>query len=568
MKRIFLLFLILSIVFPNLLHAQMNRGKAIGMIMEYSHEHGIFNGTILVSEKGRIIYKGAFGLANRETGEPLTTASSFYLASVSKQFTGMAIMLLKEQGKLTYEDKLTDYLPEFPDYADKITIRHLLNHTSGIPDHFEMGINKPDLTNADVLTAVLALEEPEFEAGDQFSYSNAGYVLLSLIVSRASGRPFHIFMKENIFDVLGMDGTLVYDETKPEVPNRALGYNALGQTDDYNILTTGPGGIYTGVEDLHRWDRALDENTLVSAETFREALTSGRLNDGSQTNYGFGWFIGLNKDGLFYDHSGSMAGFHTYFRKEPETQQTIILLTNQRDVLNRGPVLDAIDNVMHGRDYELPSIPLTTALRQLINELGPAGAAMRVRQLLETSAGKYKVDEVDLNALGYDYLGREDIETALAVLHLNIDLFPNSWNAYDSYAEALLAREDTAASIDYYTRSLELNPANTNGIDMLEGLGVDVSSLLKPVEVPVELLESYAGTYELIPGFFFDISHEEGSLFVLPTGQQRSQIFPASHTRFYSKIADAQITFRMDESGTVTGLTLHQGGDHEAPRVK
>ena len=225
--------------------------QKLDSIINNCYQNGEFNGTILVSRNKKVVYRKAFGYANFETKENLIPESVFYLASVSKQFTAMAIMILNERNQLTYNDKLSKYFPEFPSYANVVTIKHLLTHTSGIPDHFGLNSYKPDLTNQDVLEILIEQKSLEFKLGDRFEYSNSGYILLAMITEKVSGIPFHEFMKENVFDPLGMTNTLVYDESKPLISNRAIGYSINGTLNDYNILTTGAGGIFSTIDDMH-----------------------------------------------------------------------------------------------------------------------------------------------------------------------------------------------------------------------------------------------------------------------------------------------------------------------------
>ena len=198
-------------------------------------------------------------------------------------------MILEEKGKLSYDDKLSDYFPEFPEYAKNITIHHLLTHTSGIFDYFKKRQYRNNLTNDDVLKFLTKQSETDFEPGTEFSYSNSGYVLLSLIIERVTKIPYHKFLKENIFVPLGMENTLVFDESKPEVPNRAVGYKSNGKLNDYKILTTGDGGIYSTIEDLFLWDQALYTNKIVSKETLKSGYKPVKLTNGEKKNYGYGW---------------------------------------------------------------------------------------------------------------------------------------------------------------------------------------------------------------------------------------------------------------------------------------
>jgi CubicO group peptidase (beta-lactamase class C family) len=332
MKHISLL--ILTLVSLSACHIE-DRKERISELMTALYKRGDFNGTILVAEEGKIYYDTALGFSNLITKEPLSDSSSFYLASVSKQFTAMAIMILKEQNKLSYNDTLTKYFPEFPAYANKITIRHLLTHTSGLPDYLSMdNFYKPNLTNEDVLNALIREKKLNFYPGDKFSYSNSGYVMLAMIVERVSGKPFNVFMKEFIFDPLGMKNTLVFDKSKPVIRNRAVGFNKNGDLDDYEILTAGDGGIYSTTHDLFLWDQSLYHNKLVDSSTISESYHETKLNNGNLSNYGFGWVIVKNAKNKIVHHSGGMNGYRTTIYRDMENQNSIIILTNKGDAAN------------------------------------------------------------------------------------------------------------------------------------------------------------------------------------------------------------------------------------------
>jgi len=327
---------------------------SIDLLMKHCYEHGMFNGSILVSKNNEVIYRNAFGYANRETKEELKPESAFYLASVSKQFTTMAAMILKERNKLTYEDKLSDYFPEFPSYGENVTVWHLMTHTSGVPDHYQLNAYKPGLSNSDVLELLIKQDSLDFAPGDLFSYSNGGYVLLALIVEKASGLPFRTFMKNNIFDPLEMKNTLVFDESKPVINNRAVGYDSAGNLDDYEIFTTGAGGMYSNVDDLYLWDQGLYLEKLVAETTLNEAFAPTPLNNGQISNYGFGWTI--NEEAETVQHSGSLSGYRTFIKRFLDTNNTYILLTNNGEAVALNGISIAIDSILSGSSYELPKV--------------------------------------------------------------------------------------------------------------------------------------------------------------------------------------------------------------------
>jgi len=457
------------------LHAQESKEKEIDKLMTYCYDNDLFNGTILVAEKGNIIYQKAFGYANFETMEKLVINSSFCLASVSKTFTSMAIMILKERNKLTYEDKLSDYLPEFPDYAQKVTIRHLLTHTAGIANwtgfpefRARPGDFLDDITNRDVLNFLFKQESLNFEPVEKYSYSNSGYLLLASIVEKASGEPFHIFMKKNIFGPLGMNNTLVFDESKPEIRYKTIGHTPFGDKDDYNILTSGAGGIYSTVEDLYKWDRALYTEKLITQKTLQEAFTPALLNNGKRTRYGYGWVLRGRSSNKIVMHDGGFNGFSTNLYRELDNDNVVIYLTNKGQTALANNVLRVILNVLHGRSYKFPKIPISNILKKISDESSIEKAIGKCLEMRKTHAADYDFSERQLNSFGYFYMNKKKYNEAKAVFKLNIDMYPKSSNTYDSYAEACMMNSDYAEAIKHYKRALELNPDNTTAVEMIK----------------------------------------------------------------------------------------------------
>lgn len=574
MKKALVIFMMLFWVTSSMLSqpstiVDINTDTAkIDSLMQYSYENGMFNGAILVSQDGKPIYKDALGYADKDNDRKLNKASVFYLASVSKQFTTMAIMILKEQQKLSYDDKLSKYFPEFPDYANTVTIKHLMTHTSGIADHYRLGIYKKGLSNSDVVEALVKQTALDFQPGEKFSYSNGGYVLLSLIVGKAAGMPFHEFMEANVFKPLGMNNTLVYDESAPEIENRAVGYNQAGALDDYEIFTTGAGGMYSTLDDLHLWDQALYSEKLIPNATLEEAFTAATLTNGESTNYGYGWSVSEKEGRKVVQHSGGLAGYRTFLKRNLYNNSGYIILTNHGNASNNLAIMNALDEILEGKSYAMPKIPISGKMGAMLMTKDVPNAMKKIRALLDTESDKFEADENAINGLGYTYLGNKDFEKALAVFKLNVDYNSSSANVFDSYAEAQLASGDTLQSIENYKKSFELNRNNTNAIDVLKSIGVATESLVAKVVVPEELLQQYDGEYELAPNFILTIIKEGNRLFIHPTGQTKSEVFASDQNRFFSKIVDAQITFHKNETGDITSLTLHQNGNQEAKKIK
>ncbi|MBI3667281.1 MAG: beta-lactamase family protein [Acidobacteria bacterium] len=293
--------------------------------------------SVIVIRKALIVYARAYGFANLEEHTRASTRTNYRLASLTKQFTAMAVMMLAKDGKLHFDDRLTDALPGFPAYGSRIRIRHLLNHTSGLWDYEDLipEGQKEQLKDRDALELVKAKGATYFEPGSRFKYSNTGYATLALVVETASGRPFARFLKERIFQPLGMDDTVAYEKGISEVSNRAYGYTLEGagfKRTDQSLTSAvlGDGGIYTSVMDLYKWDRALYSDRLVDRAILQLAVTPATLNDGSKTEYGFGWFVDRYRGRrLRYRHNGETVGFENVIQRFPEEQLTVIILANR-----------------------------------------------------------------------------------------------------------------------------------------------------------------------------------------------------------------------------------------------
>jgi len=318
-----------------------------------------FFGNVLIADKGSIIYQKSFGKANHTSNADLNAESVFELASVSKQFTAMGIMLLKKQSKLNYEDSLRKFIPELPYY--NITIRQLLNHTSGLPDYMQLFTIHWDrtkiATNSDVIS-LLAKYKPaiHFVPGEKWEYSNTGYALLAFIIEKTSGKSFGEYLQKNIFQPLNMKRTLIYRRRyeKKTIPNYAFGYvydrnkKQFALPDSVNETAgivycldgiVGDGSVNATVNDLLIWDRALYTEKLISKEMMDEAFQPGTLNDGKKTNYGFGWAVEEVKGaGKIVNHSGRWPEYNTYIERNIEKDKTIIILRNHEapgDVLKK-----------------------------------------------------------------------------------------------------------------------------------------------------------------------------------------------------------------------------------------
>jgi CubicO group peptidase (beta-lactamase class C family) len=294
--------------------------------------------SIAIIKEGKVFYSKAYGMADLETRTPCATSTNYRLASVTKQFTAMAVLMLVEKGKLTLDSRLTDVLPAAPAYLHDVRIRHLLNHTSGIVDYEDLIPENQtgQVLDRDVLFLLRGIDSVYFPPGAKFKYSNSGYSLLALVVEAISGQSFAEFLKKNIFAPLGMNHTLAYQQGISTVDNRAYGYSRTDsgfvRTDQSTTSAVlGDGGIYSSVDDLFKWDQALYTETLVRSSLYDEAITPATLNDGSRTTYGFGWFVEPYKNTTRLLHEGSTRGFRNAILRMPYQQLAVIILTNRNE---------------------------------------------------------------------------------------------------------------------------------------------------------------------------------------------------------------------------------------------
>jgi CubicO group peptidase (beta-lactamase class C family) len=336
--------------------ARLPKQEQIHQIVRYYEEENGFNGNIIIAEEGKIIYENSTGWADIANERSLNLRTPFYIASVSKQFTAVSILILRDAGKLELDDYLIKYFPDLGNFAKKIKIRHLLNHTSGLPDYFQNAWDSPGFTNAQLYEKVkFDINQLNFRPGHKYRYNNTGYVLLSLIVEKVSGLPYYKFFESNISEPLGLENTWVFDlRTDPRPNFRALGYERnLKKENDYNLLTTGDGGVYSTIEDLFIWDQSLYSNKLINENSLEEAFTPITLTNGVNQNYGFGWFIGNNLNGKTVYHTGGLAGFRAYIERQIDVNNTIIILNNNEfDEVTE--MRNILVKIMDERPYEFP----------------------------------------------------------------------------------------------------------------------------------------------------------------------------------------------------------------------
>lgn len=458
--------------------AATQTGERIDALLSSYVKAEQFNGSALVAMKGAVVLKQGYGMANFEWGLPNAPDTRFRLGSVTKQFTSMLVMQLVEEGKLSLDAKVTDVLPWYrSDAGGRVTIHNLLSHTSGIPNYTAipgfMGERARQRMPLEKLVKEVCSGDLEFEPGSQYRYSNSGYVILGAIIEKVTGEPYAQVLQERILDPVGMKAT-GYDLAEPLIEKRAGGYERLltGIRNAPFIDMSVPhaaGAMYSTVEDLYLWDRALYGDSLLSARGKERMFTPVR------GNYAYGWGvrsvpIGPDKtERLTIRHAGGINGFHSLIVRIPADGALVVLLNN----LGEAP-LDAVAtgvlDILYGREPAAPKRAIADVMIETIGKEGVAAALAQYRELKARQFDAYDFSEKELNSLGYALLGDGRTGDAIELFKLNVEAFPESGNVYDSLAEGYMKAGDKELAIKNYARSLQLDPGNENAVSMLQEL--------------------------------------------------------------------------------------------------
>ena len=560
LQRLLLCALIL-LVSQSAALAQDHAAK-IQEVLALAHKYKQFNGSALVATNGKVIYKGAFGMANMEWNIPNTPDTRFRLGSITKQFTSMLALQLVEQGKLKLDGKISDYLPDYrKDVGDKVTIHHLLTHTSGIPSYtsqpgfFENVSRNP--YKVDEFVKKYASGDLEFEPGSKYTYNNSGYFLLGAIIERVTGKPYEQVLKENILEPVGMKNT-GYDHSDTLISKRASGYHqtANGYTNAPYLDMSIPyaaGSLYSTVEDLYLWDQALYADKLISAQS-KALLYKPFLQE-----YAYGWVV---RDASFkqndqniqlIEHGGGINGFTTLIQRFPKEKNLVVLLDNTGTGY-LGRLTESIARILYNQPYDPPKISIVSVLNETISTKGIEAGIAQYRALKANQAAMYDFGEGELNTLGYQLLRSGKTKEAIEIFKLNVEAYAQAFNTYDSLAEAYASANEPELAIQNYKKALELNPNNTNAKDQLARLEK------APVKVDPKVFDTYVGEYEVGPNFVLRVFREGDKFMTQATGQPVFEIFADSETTFHPTAFVAKLTFVKDADGKVMGLRIDQNG--------
>jgi len=450
------------------------------LIAQYA-ENKLFNGSAIVIHKGQVILRKGYGFANFELDVPNTPVTKFRIGSVSKQFTAALILQLRDEGKVDLDAKVTQYLPWYRgETGNKISIRNLLGHRSGIPNYSTAAalrdIDNNAYTGRQVAEKYLS-GDLEFEPGTKFSYNNSGYYLLGLVAEAVGGKSYEDLLRVRIFEPLGMRNSGI-ERAVPMLSGRASGYefgfDGYENAEPIDMASTvySAGAIYSTIGDMALWHRALFSGRVVSKTSLDLMMKPGL------GNYGYGIYIakftpkGSRNAITTIGHSGGIFGFSALSIRYVEDDISIVLLDNTR-VGKRGNLENIavrILSVLKG----LPQEPLKPSIQvEIVNAIGKGRSGKEIASLFQANPGRYDYEGAEsfLNDYGYHLLLSGKTEQSVGVLSVAVEKYPNSANTFDTYAEALLKNGQIEAAIKNYKRSLELDPKNSNAAEQLRKLG-------------------------------------------------------------------------------------------------
>ena len=454
---------------------------AIEALVTATHDAGLFDGSVLVSDGGRVLYSGGVGLANVEWGIPNAPDTRFLIGSVTKQFTAALVLQLVEEGLVDLQTPITTYVPAYPaEPGDRVTVHHLLTHTSGLPNFTALagfGDIERDPFSPDSFLQFFQDAPLDFEPGASWSYSNSGYFLLGVLIEKVTGQTYAHALHERLLEPLGMndsaygDGAEVFERAATDYVRVAAKLQHAHLFD--TSIPYAAGMILSTVEDMKLWGDALGTGRMFeSPETLALLLAPHAAIPGSDgdVQYGYGIGVGTIRVGArsvrVAQHNGRVGGFATGFRRLPDRDAVIVATSNTGD--GSGSLIDGITALLYGETAEQPRPSATRPVRAALAAGGveAAEAAFRAAR----AGDDYTVSEDDLNGIGYEALSRGEVETAVALFQLNAEAYPESWNVHDSLGEGLAAAGRRVEAIRAYERSLELNPDNENGRAILAQL--------------------------------------------------------------------------------------------------
>jgi CubicO group peptidase (beta-lactamase class C family) len=545
MKNITLLIVFCFLIQPSF--AQKQNKEYDKLMSEVFKEDGP-GAVALIIKDDKTLYRKAFGKANLELDVEMKPENVFRIGSITKQFTASAILKLRDEGKLNLDDDVTKYVKDYPTHGHEITIKHLLTHTSGIKsytgmDEWTAEIRKKDFTPEELIE-FFKYQPMEFKPGDKYRYNNSAYFILGYIIEVVSGMTYEEFVTTNFFEPLVMSSSY-YGSTSRIIKNRANGYNKIEDTyvnADFLSMTQpyAAGSLLSTVDDLYKWYSAIILDKVISRASKEEAHSTYVLNNGERTGYGYGWAIGNIQGSPRISHGGGINGFLTSSIYLPEENLFVAVFSNC-NCNPPGGIATKMAAIALGKPFKWEKITLAEdVLKSYEAVYESKNDEQRIITFKEgklfsirTGGSKYEIYPFKKDKFFFDGGGT-------TTLHFN----------RGSKGEIVSATSKGTGYDIEWNRTNKLIP------------------VIREIALDDAITDKYLGKYKLAPSFILSIFKDESKMFAQATGQNRIEIIPFEETKFRLVDVDAKITFKMNENGEVMGLTLHQGGDHEAEKIE
>ena len=539
MKHFILCITLLSLAFTGLAQ-QVATTKDYDAIVEKYFDAAAPGGAVLVMHKGKTIYKSAKGMADMELNVPIQPDMIFRIGSISKQFTAMSILKLHEEGKLNVTDDVKKYIPQLS-WTEALTIDQLVHHTSGVPSYTDFpgffANHSMHDTSLDSVIAYFNNRPLDFAPGTQWNYSNSGYILLGAIIEKASGMSYADYIERNVFAPLGMKNSR-FEVNSEIVPNRVKGYatNAEGGWSNASYISmTWPhaaGSLISTTEDLYIWNKALHEGKFVSKASLTQAFKGAVLPDGKDTDYGFGFGMGVIRGENTIEHSGGINGFVTNACYIPEQDLFVAVLTN-------------------GEAHD-PKACTTELMALALGKPFVYNAITLDEKTLRQYAGVYVFDGAK-RFITFEN-GKLHSQREGSGLYELTASAKDEFFFQDALANISFKRDKKGKIESLYFEGNDQRPSTWKRTK--EALPAPVSY----INVDQRTLQTYVGNYELMPEFIFTVSVRDGKLFGVATGQRELELKALTESEFEVKEVGAKINFIEDTSGTVNTMVLLQGG--------
>ncbi len=519
----------------------------IDQLLEAKYKPNEPGATALIYKNGEVIYRKAFGNASLELGIAMTPENVFEIGSITKQFTSISILMLMEQGKLNLNDEITKFIPDYPTNDKTITVHHLLNHTSGIKSYTSMESfmknARVDMTPTELID-VFKNEPIDFDPGEKFLYNNSGYILLGYIIEVVSEQSYADFIEKNIFEKLGMSNSY-YGSMSKLIKNRASGYQDRNGyiNADYLSLTLpyAAGSLMSNVDDLLKWQKALNTNQLITRANYEKAIHGSSLNDGEHIGYGFGLQEGDINGSVSISHGGGIFGYTTQGIYLPQEDVFVSILTNC-SCNSPGGVANKIAALVIGKPFPDIKDSITLTESELQKWTGAYQFEDGVVRFISVKDGKI--------------FSQREGSTVFQIYPMAADTF---------------IFEEGNITYNFSVKDEKKQASFKNGGN--KSVGVETDKKPEPEKVAItvdaDILNQYIGKYELQPGFVIEITTKGNQIFAQATGQGQNEIFAETEATFFFKVVPASIDFNKNDNGEVTSITLHQGGQNmEAKKIE